>query len=187
MGLDDVIAAAGPEVCEVGVYAGERMLAAPMPRAHGGFAYGRALGRDRLDAMLLDAASRAGAAVYQPWRVESYAPGATYDCVIAHADHTSRAVISAPVLIAAHGSWEPKPETGTDSGSGKSGSDPDFLGFKAHFAGASLPEGRMPLLAFPGGYGGLVHTDRGRVTFSCCIGRDALASCRAKTPGLSAG
>ena len=32
----------------------------------------------------------------------------------------------------------------------------------------------MPLLAFPGGYGGMVHTDAGRVSLSCCIRRDQL-------------
>ena len=186
MGLDDVIASAGPEVREIGVYAGERMLAAPMPRGQGRFAYGRALGRDRLDAMLLDVARTAGAAVYQPWRVERCTGRGPYECVIEHADHKSRDMISAPVLIAAHGSWEPAPATDRVFRE-KSGSGSDFLGFKAHFAGADLAAGRMPLVAFPGGYGGLVHTDRGRVTFSCCITRDALAACRRKAPGTSAG
>ena len=32
----------------------------------------------------------------------------------------------------------------------------------------------MPLLAFPGGYGGMVNTDGGRVSLSCCIRRDTL-------------
>jgi flavin-dependent dehydrogenase len=33
-------------------------------------------------------------------------------------------------------------------------------------------------LAFPGGYGGMVHTDGGRVSLSCCIRRDTLRQCR---------
>jgi flavin-dependent dehydrogenase len=45
----------------------------------------------------------------------------------------------------------------------------------------------MPLIAFPGGYGGLVHTDGGRASFSCCIERRALAACRAENRGSSAG
>ena len=27
----------------------------------------------------------------------------------------------------------------------------------------------MPLMVFPGGYGGMVHSDHGRVSLSCCI------------------
>jgi flavin-dependent dehydrogenase len=41
----------------------------------------------------------------------------------------------------------------------------------------------MPLLAFPGGYGGLVESDQGRVSLSCCIRRDALARLRARHSG----
>ena len=51
----------------------------------------------------------------------------------------------------------------------------DLLGFKAHFLGSRLPTGLMPLLAFPGGYGGMVHCDSGRVSLSCCLRRDRLA------------
>ena len=36
----------------------------------------------------------------------------------------------------------------------------------------------MPLLAFPGGYGGMVHSDSGRVSLSCCIRRDVLQALR---------
>jgi flavin-dependent dehydrogenase len=45
----------------------------------------------------------------------------------------------------------------------------------------------MPLLAFPGGYSGFVHTDSGRLSTSCCVRRDALAACRWSAPGMSAG
>jgi len=44
----------------------------------------------------------------------------------------------------------------------------------------------MALLAFPGGYGGLVHSDSGRMSISCCIRRDALARVRAHYPGRAA-
>jgi flavin-dependent dehydrogenase len=50
-------AAAGPEVRRIAVWAGKRALEAPMP----GNRFPRALERDRLDAMLLDAAVRCGA------------------------------------------------------------------------------------------------------------------------------
>ena len=36
----------------------------------------------------------------------------------------------------------------------------------------------MPLLAFPGGYGGMVHSDGGSLILSCCIRRDQLESAR---------
>ena len=45
----------------------------------------------------------------------------------------------------------------------------------------------MPLLAFPGGYGGMVHTDAGRVRLSLCIRRDALERCRQQWPHARAG
>jgi flavin-dependent dehydrogenase len=45
----------------------------------------------------------------------------------------------------------------------------------------------MPLLAFPGGYGGMVHSDHDRVSLSCCIRRDRLERCRRRDPSLSAG
>ena len=50
----------------------------------------------------------------------------------------------------------------------------DLLAFKAHFDGCDLPPDLMPLLAFPGGYGGMVQCDGGRVSLSCCIRRDVL-------------
>jgi flavin-dependent dehydrogenase len=79
-------------------------------------------------------------------------------------------------VVAAHGSWE-------------AGSLPshlfrrparasDLLGFKAHFESSDLPVDLMPLLVFPGGYGGMVHSDHGRVSLSCCIRRDRLARIR---------
>jgi flavin-dependent dehydrogenase len=39
----------------------------------------------------------------------------------------------------------------------------------------------MPLLVFPGGYGGMVHCDGGQVSLSCCIRRDWLSRIRAPT------
>jgi flavin-dependent dehydrogenase len=59
----------------------------------------------------------------------------------------------------------------------------DLLGFKARFSAAPLAEGLMPLVLFPGGYGGLVRTDADEVSFSCCMRRDALADCRARFDG----
>ncbi|HYE91541.1 MAG TPA: hypothetical protein VEA38_11005, partial [Terriglobales bacterium] len=85
--------------------------------------------------------------------------------------------IAARLVVDTHGSWlagpfAPLPPT----------SDRDLLGFKARFAGASLPRGLMPLVLFPGGYGGLVHTDGGDVSFSCCIGYGVLRRAREGFP-----
>jgi flavin-dependent dehydrogenase len=92
-------------------------------------------------------------------------------------------VLRAPVLIAAHGSWEPgKLPSQLD----KINKPSDLLGFKAHFRGASLPADLMPLLIFPGGYGGMVSADHGRLSLSCCIRRDTLAAIRAGRAGASA-
>jgi flavin-dependent dehydrogenase len=54
----------------------------------------------------------------------------------------------------------------------------DLFGFKAHFRSISLPSDLMPLLAFPGGYGGMVQANDGLVSISCCIRRDRLAMLR---------
>ena len=181
-----VLAQGGPEVREVGVYAGRHMAVAPMPAADGPIAYGRAIGRDRLDTALLQAARDAGASVYQPWRVERCARSAAlHVCSISGDSRCEVQTLAAPILIAAHGSW----------GMGRlrlpgvsDRSHPsDLLAFKARFTRARLPAGRMPLIGFPGGYGGLVESDGGRVSFSCCIRRDALSACRTASPGLSAG
>jgi flavin-dependent dehydrogenase len=45
----------------------------------------------------------------------------------------------------------------------------------------------MPALVIPGGYGGMVHSDRGRATLSCCIRRDVLQKIRQELPRVAAG
>src|ERR1700683_2580756 len=45
----------------------------------------------------------------------------------------------------------------------------------------------MPLIAFPGGYGGMVHSDGGRVSLSCCVRRDRLGGLRAGHSSDAAG
>jgi len=66
---------AGPEVRRVGLFARDRRITARMPRlgdeAHG---WGRALGREYLDALLLARAADAGAAIFQPWSVCELGP-----------------------------------------------------------------------------------------------------------------
>ena len=93
--------------------------------------------------------------------------------------------LRAPVVIAAHGSWDHN-ELRTQPAR-RPARPGDLLGFKARFVGTRLLPGLMPLLTFPGGYGGMVHSDNGRVSLSCCIRRDWLAQSRREAPGLPAG
>jgi flavin-dependent dehydrogenase len=58
----------------------------------------------------------------------------------------------------------------------------DLFGFKAHFRNTTLAADLMPLLSFPGGYGGMVHVGGDSVSLSCCIRRDALARWRSGSP-----
>jgi flavin-dependent dehydrogenase len=94
------------------------------------------------------------------------------------------AEVRARLVIDAHGSWE---RDVAMMSARAPANDSDLLGFKAHFRAASLAAGLMPLVLFPGGYGGLVHSDSGRVSFSCCIRRDALARARSAGSDLGAG
>jgi len=150
---------AGPPVERVGFFAREAMIEAPMPSR--GAAPGRAVGRHHLDAALLQAAAAAGATVMQPMTIRG-------------------GEIPARLVVDAHGSWLRSP-----FGDLPAPLPSDLLGFKARFTAASLPRGLMPLVLFPGGYGGLVETDARAVSFSCCIRRDTLRSIR--TPGDTAG
>ena len=174
-GVADAFAdAAGPLVTRVGAYAGEAMLAAPGEKA-----WGRALGREHLDLMLRDAAVAAGAELFQPAEVTSLnrAQGG-FVCTLDDGRE-----IAARIVIAACGSWNAKGVFAVSSPKAKAS---DLFAFKAHFTHSALPAGLMPLLAFPGGYGGLVHSDAGRTSLSCCIRRDVLAAARARHGGKAA-
>ena len=176
--------AAGPPVREVGLFAGDATLVSEIPESEEG-EYGRALSRENLDTMLLDRAARAGAVVCQPWRaVQLQMERGACSCKAVHKESRETKEFRARIVIAAHGSWE------TGSLPTQPLREPpratDLFGFKAHFIGCDLPADLMPLLIFPGGYGGMVHTDGGRVSLSCCIQRRQLHRCREAMPGLSA-
>ncbi len=175
---------AGPPVRQVGLFARETTLAAPMPRA-GAADWGRALGRERLDTLLLDRAARSGAQVWQPWSaIRLRKQGDMFLCETTDKAARLTNELRTKIVIAAHGSWEPG-TLPTQPGR-RAPRSADLLGFKARFRDCALPVGLMPLLVFPGGYGGLVHTDDGRVSLSCCIRRDRLERSRRATPHVSA-
>jgi flavin-dependent dehydrogenase len=147
---------------------------------------GRAVGREHLDTLLLQSAAAAGAEVLQPWSLSGFAARSDhFDCRLGEQGGPQTRDVRSRLIIAAHGSWA-------------SGALPtqslrypayasDLFGFKAHFRDSALPPDLMPLIAFPGGYGGMVHTDGGRVSLSCCIRRDQLERCRKRWPHIKAG
>ena len=167
----DFFEMAGPPVRRVALYAGGTMVEAKLPQGTG-----RALGRDRLDLLLRDAAIAAGANFVQ---AEARLSGRDRDF---HFARVGEREIAARLVIAAAGSWgarhdflEPPPPKPSD-----------LFAFKAHWRQSRLPGGLMPLLAFPGGYGGMVHADNDRMSLSCCIRRDRLMALRQARPGRAA-
>jgi len=165
------IVEAGPPVTRLGIYAGKSMLTQRREQV-----WGRALGREHLDLMMRDAAVGAGAELYQPAEVTEL----THDSGISTCALDDGRSLAARTVIAACGSWNAKGPFAVTSAAPRRS---DLFAFKAHFTGAALPPGLMPLLAFPGGYGGLVESDNGRVSLSCCIRRDVLTRTRARHGG----
>jgi flavin-dependent dehydrogenase len=184
------LALAGPEVRRVGVLAGDSVVTAgmPVPRASdgNGNTWGHALGRDRLDTLLLESAAAAGAKIWQSWSAtELVDEGNAYVCRIARRESAGASELRARIVIAAHGSWHPGPLPTQVARPAARGSD--LFGFKAHFRDTHLAPDLMPLLAFPGGYAGMVHSNEGRVSFSCCIRRDELEGARRSAGPVKAG
>jgi flavin-dependent dehydrogenase len=180
---EEFLRQAGPQVRRVGLFAKSAAFSTRMPVAVDSVSgWGRALGRDRLDLMLVEAAAKAGAMVWQPWKViRLEREDERFTCTIASGD--MRQQLRAKLVIAANGSWEKSPWLAEASAHKAS----DLLAFKAHFRNTQLASELMPLLVFPGGYGGMVHSDGGRVSLSCCIRRDMLQACREAHPKLAAG
>lgn len=171
----------GPPVRQVGLFAGDTIVVADLPRPRG-IPWGRALSRERLDTLLLGQARQAGACIRQPWSAERLTETAAGFRCTARCRAADEALdLHASIIVAAHGSWEPG-DLPTQSRR-RPARPGDLFGFKAHFAADRFPAGLMPLLAFPGGYGGMVHTDGGRVSLSCCVRRDRLAALRAGVEG----
>jgi flavin-dependent dehydrogenase len=178
---------AGPPVRRVGLFAGRSTFSSDLPRPVGQSpGWGRALGREHLDTLLLRRAALVGVDIRQPWSATRLTrEGDWYCCRIQSRAGGTQAELKTGVIIAAHGSWDPG-ELPTQAAH-KFARPSDLFGFKAHFHNAQLPDGLMPLLVFAGGYGGMVHTDAGRVSLSCCIRRDLLVKLRRQTSSDTAG
>ena len=171
---EELLAAAGPPVSRIGLYAGDTQLASPREGL-----WGRALGRAHLDTLLRDAAVRAGVQLFQPADVVGLRrEGAASVCALQDGRE-----LKARNIIAACGSWNARGIFAVPDGCDVPS---DLFAFKAHFTSGALPPGLMPLLAFPGGYGGMVQSDAARLSLSCCIRRDALALARQRHGGKAA-
>ena len=183
----EFMAQAGPELRQVALLRGARTVHAPLPAAaHPRHPWGRALGREKLDTLLLDRARAAGAVVLQPCTVQDLQGTAgKYQCTVRKAGSQQQMILKASVAILAHGSWEPLPAARAQQRQQRRAHD--LLAFKANFRGADLRAGLLCVLAFEGGYGGIVLGDDGLVTLACCIRVDRLEALRRAAPGLAAG
>jgi flavin-dependent dehydrogenase len=159
-------ALAGPPVERIALWTPRAAFHAALPQRQGA---ARALERDALDGLLVDAARAGGAQVLQPMRALTLARKAGgFVCEAGDRVGGAALRIEARAAIAAHGSWTPPGE---------------LLGFQAHFRGADLPRATIALIPFPGGYAGLVERSAGRATLACAVRRDALARVRAGGTG----
>ena len=199
LGVGPAFAAdAGPGLRRVALMRGERTLIADLPPAGGPdetHRWGRALGRETLDTLLRDAASAAGAKLFQPWAVHAIdgEPG-HWRLALKAANDAASDRLSASVIIDAHGSWEALPLASIGGEQQRQSRQSrqrhlasDLLAFKANYDAASLQPGLLPVLAFPGGYGGMVVEGNGVTTLACCIRRDRLERLRLQRPGIPAG
>ena len=178
-------ATAGPELRQVALLRGERRVVADLPAASPAYRWGRALGRETLDTLLLEQARSAGAQVLQPWSVQSVRGSAgDWQVALREVESGQTRTLSAAVVIDAHGSWQALPSARPLH---KARARSDLFAFKANFRGASLPTGLLPVLCFNGGYGGMVVADGDVTTLACCIRRDRLDAGRSASSGLRAG
>jgi 2-polyprenyl-6-methoxyphenol hydroxylase-like FAD-dependent oxidoreductase len=184
---DEFEACAGPELRQVMLMRADRVVTADLPAAdHERHSWGRALGRETLDTLLLDRARAAGAEVFQPWSVQAIlgTPGA-WHCEVRAVESAALLRLHASVVIDAHGSWEDLPSGRSQRRLARGAAD--LFAFKANYTGSSLREGAIAVLALDGGYGGMVVAASGMTTVACCIRRDRLSELRGAAPGLRAG
>lgn len=184
---DKVQALAGPALRQVALHLGDQVVTAALPAAdHPAYRWGRALGRETLDTLLLDQARAEGADVLQPWQVQNFQGTAgAWHVELRALDSPALRRVRACLVIDAHGSWEDLPSGRPQRRLARSAAD--LFAFKANFSGAALREGVIDVLALPGGYGGMVRADGGITTLACCIRRDRLLALRAAAPGQRAG
>ncbi len=187
LGIADAFdALAGADLRQVTLLRGDKAVTADLPSAdHDRYPWGRALGRESLDSLLLEQARAAGAVVFQPCAVQSILGTAgSWHCEVRLLSSATLLRLRATVVVDAHGSWEDLPSERPRRRQGRSAAD--LFAFKANFCGSMLPRGQISVLALDGGYGGMVVADHGTTTLACCIRRDRLSELRGGAPGFSA-
>ena len=163
---------AGPELSRVGWMGSLALLAADFPACSAGaYAYGRAIGRDRLDGLLVERARSVGVRVLQPAKVRAVRgnPGNFEADIERRFPAKSLQTLHARALIDAHGSWEPAPGGSAIRDAGTAPGAPaeaprrasDLFAFKASFERSNLSPGLLPVISLDGGYGGMVVAEGG--------------------------
>ena len=186
---------AGPNLRHVRMLQGNAEVSADLPEAdHPLHRWGRALGRDTLDTLLLRQARAEGADVLQPATLQSITGAAgAWTCEVRAVESAALRVLRAALVIDAHGSWEKLPAGNSLSGSTSRTTPPrqhrasDLFAFKANFSGAALSDSTISVLALDGGYGGMVMEGAGLATLACCIRRDRLSQLRTAAPAQRVG
>ncbi len=181
---------AGAELRQVGWMAARRTEIAKFPACTtGGYPYGRALGRDVFDSLLLERARSLGVRVIQPAKVRAVTGEVgQFECHIDQRFSSSEKVTTA-IVVDAHGSWEEGPSFNLRHLDSRNHArvphqSADLFAFKARFKGATLAPQLLSVFALKGGYGGIVVADD-VTTLACCIRRDALRACRVQTGALA--
>ena len=188
LGIGDAFdSRAGADLRQVTLLHGDSSVTADLPAAdHEGYAWGRALGRETLDGLLLEQARAAGASVFQPWAVQAIlGTVGAWHCELRALESATLLRLRATVVIDAHGSWEDLPTDRPKRRLARSAAD--LFAFKANFTAPALPAGAIHVLALNGGYGGMVVADGGMVTVACCIRRDRLSALRSAAPSVRTG
>lgn len=112
LGVSDAFhASASAALRQVTLLRADQSVTAELPESpHPQFPWGKALGRETLDGLLLEQAKLAGAVVFQPWAAQAILGGAgAWHCEIRAADSYALLRLDAKVVIDAHGSWEDFP------------------------------------------------------------------------------
>jgi flavin-dependent dehydrogenase len=158
----------GPPIRRIGIFGRKQRYVGPESAA----ALGMVIPRARLDSVLLETAIARGVTVWQPWKAI-----ALNGSRVTLRQGESVVEIDARTVIAAHGSWE----VGSFPTQSEREKRPDdLLAFKFLFRNSGLDRDTMPLIAFPGGYGGMAFVSEASLGLSCCIRRDILARERAR-------
>jgi len=177
---------AGPEIRRVGIFSGDIELISPFPKNEKlPRPWGRALRREVLDVELLNLALGKGIQLWQPYsavRVERHSDSFVTSLKAGNSESVD---VRSRLVIAAHGSWKIGPLPTQQKR--QPPSPHDLFGFKAHFKNTQLPPDLMPMIVFPGGYGGLVTTDKGFMSISACVERSTLERLRKDSPSKELG